>query len=96
MQLDSPGTQPTARYGHAAALIDLAATDASQCTAERGWAGELTAGQTAVVRIRARDSRGYARLSGGDEFDVAMSALGCREHVVSQAAVTDHGDGSYT
>ncbi|KAL1516022.1 hypothetical protein AB1Y20_002635 [Prymnesium parvum] len=94
-QLDSAGCQPTPRYGHAAALIDLSATSAARCTVECGWRGELIAGEVATLRLCTFDASGNARLTGGDDFQLTMLALGCGEKAELTAQLTDNGDGTY-
>ena len=60
-QLATHSNPPSARYGHAAAIVDCSPTDARQCTMSGEGLRHAVAGATSVVEIVARDRFGHAK-----------------------------------
>lgn len=56
-QLDTTGSRPSARYGHACTLLDLSQTHAACCKVQCGWKAPLVAGEEAFLSVIACDAR---------------------------------------
>ena len=95
-ELAAPGAAPGPRYGHAAAIVDGAATDPKRCTLQGEGLAAAIAGAPASVIIVARDATGGRRWSGGDRFAVRLRGTGALSGAVVDATVEDHADGRYT
>ena len=95
-ELAAPGAAPGPRYGHAAAIVDGAATDPKRCTLQGEGLAAAIAGAPASVIIVARDATGGRRWSGGDRFAVRLRGTGPLSGAVVDATVEDHADGRYT
>ena len=95
-QLAAPGPQPTARYGHAAAVVDAAATVAANCLVSGAGMRVATAGEAAVLAITACDARRHPKWAGGETFSVTLSRADIPACACLHAAVNDNLDGTYT
>ena len=95
--LAAPGPMPSPRYGHAAAIVDGAATVASRTLVRGGGLTKAVAGSPAEVQLTACDARGQPKWAGGDSFEVTLvgESGGDAAGTTLNAHVTDNLDGTY-
>ena len=95
--LAAPGPMPSPRYGHAAAIVDGAATVASRTLVRGGGLTKAVAGSPAEVQLTACDARGQPKWAGGDSFEVTLvgESGGDAAGTTLNARVTDNLDGTY-